>query len=120
MPIIDDQGFYKISRISGPQHNYLALALAPHAVADVAIIAQNIDHAPPQLSEKAVLQQILAALTQHNAEAKNPLHLAAIEYVASDTPPVEIYFDLTLAILRHAADNPQTAHTKPQNGTPPA
>lgn len=107
MHIYFDQGFYKIAHVSGPTHNFLGLSFSDEPVAQVAVEALDAASAAtptpnrPALEADAVLRQVLAGAEAASARLQRRYVVRAIQFVPSDSAPVEIYRELTQAIIEH-------------------
>ncbi|RMX11839.1 hypothetical protein EBQ34_09730 [Vandammella animalimorsus] len=100
MKFFNDNGIYKVSRISGPLHNYLGLVFSDVPVADVDVVAIKLDAKEPErLRSKEVLKQVLAAAEHSSRVLSRPYNIKKVEFVSGDSLPEEIYFQLTQAII---------------------
>jgi hypothetical protein len=109
--------FFRVVRITGPAHNLLGMAFsyggepAPHV--------RNIDTARDKLVKLAaedVIANVLAGVDYANAELGLRLQVSAIEYVASDTPPADIYRVLAYELIRRFRDCEELKKLMPQGG----
>ncbi|HEY4082290.1 MAG TPA: hypothetical protein VGM81_16485 [Burkholderiaceae bacterium] len=100
MQFIENAPFYKLVRITGPQHNLLVLKLASSAV-DVAVERLDADRACPNpIEAEAVLEQVVRAMQDYESEGGNRRFFELVQYLAGDSRPVETYYMMTREILK--------------------
>jgi hypothetical protein len=102
MQFIDTDPLYKIVRVTGPQHNLLGLQLSHEPVAGDPEI-EALDQAtgkPGALIGREVAAQVMLGVAEASAELQRTYHVDKIQYVSTDTPPVTVYRQLALEILR--------------------
>jgi len=100
--------FYRVSWISGPRHNALAVAFA----ADSQTPKPVIQMLPPigecrhdALKEDAILAFVLEGIAEANRVFETNFRVSHIEYVANDTPPEEKYAGLAFKIVERLVSN---------------
>lgn len=100
MQFIEDAPFFKLVRVTGPQHNLLVLKLAS-SVVDVAVERLDADReCSNPISGDVVRQQVVRALNDYQAEGGSGKFVEIIQYLASDSRPVETYYLMTREILK--------------------
>ena len=98
--------FWRAVRITGPAHNLLGLAFSNEAAA--APRARNIDKEkdkPARLKAEDVVAHVLSGVAEANAKWHLHLNVSEIEYIGSDTPPVDVYRFLAFELIRHFRDH---------------
>jgi hypothetical protein len=103
MQFIDNAPFYKLSRVTGPKHNLLVLKITSGLTGESLTVQRLddgkhcIDH---PISGDDVREQVLRAYKEFEAETGRTHRIEEIQYLASDTPPIETYYLMTKEILR--------------------
>ena len=96
---------YKVARITGPQHNFLGLALTEEAAPSLTVERLQVAEAvtPTHVLDEP---QLLAAVHQGLADANQQLgthfRVATVQYVVTDTPEVAVYTLLARTIVEAA------------------
>ena len=99
------------TRITGPNHNYVAVTFAAEGESPEPQIIElppqgGCEHQP--LDRVKVLAAVLAGVAEGNHESGSSFAVASVQYVANDTGPEEVYLHLAKALvgeaLRHAAE----------------
>jgi hypothetical protein len=100
MQFVHDGDFYKVARITGPQHNFLAIRLA-EIDSDIEIIPLPIKLGESmKVNEAAVLGQVKSGLALANKEVGVLYFTSCAQYVPSDTPSSSVYEVLTVELIR--------------------
>ena len=94
--------FYRAVRITGPGHNLLGLDLV-EAPGEVAVIDLAPASSPPGLSAAEVSREVKEGVEAANRELGTAFHVAAIEFLSSDTPPLRVYAGLAWRIVERLA-----------------
>lgn len=86
--------FYQASRITGPRHNFLAIALTPgHNTCETVVEALppvgECRHAA--LSAEAMLSSVAEGVAEANSRFGTDYGVSHIQYVENDTPPEAVY-----------------------------
>jgi len=105
MQFIAKAPLYKIIRITGPQHNLLGLQIAPGPMAGMPVI-EALDRPsgePGQLVEREVIEQVMHGVDEASRELNQTYGIEKIQYISTDSPPVEVYRYLAIEILRRVA-----------------
>lgn len=101
-----DENFYQVSWISGPRHNFLAIAFA-----------ENDDRSEPQiqmlpprgecrhtaLKEDEILNFVQQGIAEANRAFKTNFRVNCIKYVENDTSPEKQYVMLAYRIIERLA-----------------
>lgn len=96
-----DGKFYKIVKISGPQHNMLALAFGESNLdIEVTDLEESSDKTLVSISQSDVKNQVLFAVEEANKELGTNYAVIKIQFVSSDSPSKSIYVELTKQILK--------------------
>jgi len=102
MQFIENAPFYKLVRITGPQHNLLVLKLAPASVdGGFAVERLDADHeCLNPIEADAVREQVVRAVKDYQDEVGNTMSVELVQYLGSDSRPVETYYLMTREILK--------------------
>jgi hypothetical protein len=104
MQIFRDGNFLKVARITGPTHNFLC--------AEVVIGSESINKIEclplpsgkkAMLDENAVLREVQAGFLDASKRLGLCITAKRIQFLPSDSPPVEIYRFLAEALADHFA-----------------
>lgn len=106
MNVIKNDGMYKTARISGPKHNYLALALTAVTPTEVKI-RPRIAHGcgPYDIDESKLLAAVTEGVEDGNRDTGRTLSVDCLEYVPTDTPDYQVYKELARAIIQSASQD---------------
>jgi hypothetical protein len=102
MQFIDEAPFYKIIRVTGPQHNLLGLEIALIPTGGEPEI-EALDHPGDRqgpLNDRNVSEQVLLGVEDASTELARRYYVRKIQYVSTDSPPVTIYRQLTIELIR--------------------
>jgi len=93
MQFTDEDPLYRVVRITGPQHNLLRLQIAPEPTeGEPALEALDRDAGKAvRLDGGQVAAQVMRGVDDACGELATRYHIEKIQYVAEDTPPVEVY-----------------------------
>ena len=95
-----DGGVYKVSRITGPTHNFLGIRLGDGGN-PVEVVALPVKQGEPQRVEKDdVLKQVLAGLRDINSELDKEYQASEVFFLPSDTPSGSVYKFLTVELIK--------------------
>lgn len=102
MKFVNDAPLFKISRITGPKHNFLGLQFGQAPLLGEPIVERlSLFGAEREsLSDKDVVDQVKLGLAEARGFCKGAYWLKKIQYVPTDSLPVEIYKELTMEIIR--------------------
>ncbi|CCN72623.1 conserved hypothetical protein [Vibrio nigripulchritudo SFn118] len=105
MIYIRDNNLYKIARITGPTHNFLAIRLSESkcSIKVKALFSRTEEEL--RIDEESVVAQVLSGLTSTNLELKTEYYVSEIHYVPSDTKSSSVYKFLTIELLRRIDAN---------------
>lgn len=101
---IDD--WFKVVRVSGPQHNVLGIKFGMDAILapDVIVHAIDVEYRSRRCLESGdVLMSVLDGVAEANANLETALVVHQVEFVTSDSPPVTIYRFLARSIVERVA-----------------
>lgn len=94
------ENVYRVARITGPNHNLLGIELGDESYDSVAIEALPDNKSSDTcLPIEDVKRYVLEGVRQANKEFGTNYLVKRIEFVASDTPPAEIYKLLAYTII---------------------
>ena len=111
-----DGKVFKIVRITGPTHNYLGLSFSEDGVDHIDIESMPLgEDGPARLSAVDVCKFVRLGIERANSELSSSYRLKKIQFVLSDSPPVEIYADLARHIVErmHLRRNAYNGITTP-------
>lgn len=94
--------WYHAHRITGPSHNLLALRFDEPDAAGLVVEPLSVSNEPPAIEADDVQRQVLAGIAEANLRLGTSYNVAAIRFVATDTPSPKIYNFLAKAIVEHA------------------
>lgn len=97
MQFVRDGEFFKVARVTGPTHNFLALRFGEADSPNVVILDAE---ATILLSEENVRKQVLAGVSRANAELGTRYRVAEMQFLRGDTKPEEIYQELAMALTK--------------------
>jgi len=91
MQFIKDNDFYKVARITGPTHNFLAVRLS-ETKCSTEITALPIKEGElERIDAKKVLYQVLNGLDAINLELGKKYFISEIQFVPSDSESSSVY-----------------------------
>lgn len=100
MQFIKDNDLFKVARITGPKHNFLAIRLSDE---DCPIEVKDL---PIKMGEKCrinsddVKEEISLGLAEVNKELGARYYVSEVQYIPSDSPPVSIYRMLIAELIK--------------------
>jgi hypothetical protein len=94
--------WYHAHRITGPSHNLLALRFDEANASGPIVEPLSGSNEPPVIAADDVQRQVLAGVAEANLRLGTSYNVAAIRFVATDTPSPKIYNFLAKAIVEHA------------------
>ena len=102
MKFVNDAPLFKISRITGPKHNFLGLQFVKAPLVGEPVVERlSVSKAEKEhLSDSEVVAQVKIGLAEARSFCKGSYWLEKIQYVPSDSPPVEVYKELAVEIIR--------------------
>ena len=96
---------YTVARITGPQHNFLGLALTEAPVSSLTVERLQVEEdAPPPcpLDETQLLAAVQRGIAEANQQYGTHFRAATVQYVRTDTPEVTVYTLLAHTIVEAA------------------
>ena len=102
MKFIDKSPLYQIIRITGPKHNLLGIQLSEHPPQKpltIEILNRDAKDSDP-LHGNGVAEQVMLGIEQASSMYGRPYFVEKIQYLTTDSPPISIYKELTLEIIR--------------------
>tara|TARA_B100000745_G_C20073369_1_gene366494 strand:+ start:501 stop:836 length:336 start_codon:yes stop_codon:yes gene_type:complete len=91
MQFIRDNGLYKVARITGPTHNFLAIRLSEEKCS-TEVTALPVKHGDAvKLDGQKVLSQVLNGLEAVNLELGTEYFLSEVQFVPSDSESSTVY-----------------------------
>ena len=102
MHFVDNHPLYRITRITGPQHNLLGLQLAndPPASGPEVEALDRGSREPGSLDGREVASCVMLGVEQASSELHRAYFVEKIQYVLTDSPPAAIYRQLAIEIIR--------------------
>ena len=102
MKFVNNAPLFKISRITGPKHNFLGLQFGDVPIDGEPLVERlSVSAAEKEnFLDSAVVAQVRLGLDEARGFCKGNYWLEKIQYVPSDSPPVEIYRELAIEIIR--------------------
>jgi len=107
MKVTLDNGVYKSSRISGPNHNYLGMSFSQSEVVPRVIPKRlteddSIGSAVDGEKVLGVVRQVVADMTSHLSIS---MYVATVEFVPTDSNSLEAYEELARVITKCACED---------------
>lgn len=105
MQVVKVGNVYKAARITGPQHNFLGLALSESEVTSVTIerlAVGDCSAGSGRLDERRVIETVQQGVTAANTEFGTKFRVARLQYVPTDTPDPAAYYVLAKQIVEQA------------------
>lgn len=105
MRFTKDGDLIKAVRITGPCHNLLALSFSDVEMGP-GILVEELESPsgePPRLRAEDVQREVCEGVQEANAELYTRYKLARLQFVPSDSPPVEVYRLLAKRIVERLA-----------------
>lgn len=102
MQFIDNAPFYKLVRVTGPQHNLLVLKLTETA-GEGQVAVQRLDadrECTNPITAEAVREQVVRAVKDYQDEVGLSRHVELVQYLGGDSRPLETYYLMTREILK--------------------
>lgn len=96
---------YKVARITGPQHNFLGLALSEGTVPSPTVERLQVDDVvgPARaLDEHQLLSAVRRGIAEANQQFGTHFCVVTVQYVVTDTPDVAVYALLAHTIVEAA------------------
>ena len=94
--------FYRVSRVTGPTHNFLSVALTIGAeVTPQAEALPGHCHAHRALDPLAILSHAQEGLALANQQFGTDYRLSHAQYCVGDSPPEAVYGVLVFKIIEH-------------------
>ena len=107
MQFHSEENLYKVVCITGPTHNLLGLEFAKQVGEEVITepIILNANE-PERLSADSVRNAVIMGVERANLDFSTDYQLRRIQFVVSDSSPVEVYSDLAWQIVRRLVTHP--------------
>ncbi|MBD2122461.1 hypothetical protein [Trichocoleus sp. FACHB-262] len=111
--------FYQASRITGPRHNFLAIALTPgHSTRETVVEALppvgECRHAA--LSAAAILSSVAEGVAKANSAFGTGYGVTNIQYVENDTPPEAVYGFMAHEIIKQLNSGGEFVEMEEESG----
>ncbi len=105
MQFIKDKDLYKVARITGPTHNFLAIRL-PDTKCVTQLTPLPIKPGDVErLDGTKILAQVLSGLDEVNQEFGKEYFVSEVQFVPSDTKPLSAYAFLVREIIKRIESN---------------
>lgn len=105
MQFIKDNDLYKVARITGPTHNFLAIRLSETKcvtqVTPLPIKQGDVE----RLDGEKVLAQVLNGLAEVNQELVKEYFVSEVQFVPSDTESSSVYSFLVSELIKRIDSN---------------
>lgn len=106
MNVVKHEGVYKASRIAGPKHNFLGLAITPKAPSSIQCVQRRMPgDGVCEIDEARLVSAVSEGVSVANRELPTPLFVEQIEYVPTDTPDYGAYIELAKSIVCSASSD---------------
>ncbi len=106
MQFVREGDLFKVISVTGPTHNYLGLMFGGQDGADIDVDVMDIKpNEPKNLNAGEVEQQVRDGVDAANLALGTRYQVQRIQFVPSDSPPVEVYKDLAMRLVEHVAGN---------------
>ena len=106
MNVVKHEGIYKASRITGPKHNFLGLAVTPDAPPCIQCVQRRMPgDGTCEIDEARLMSAVSEGVSRANRELRSPLFVEQIEYVPTDTPDYGAYIELAKSIVCWASSD---------------
>ena len=102
MQFVNEAPVYKLVRVTGPQHNLLVLRFSATPL-DRPIRVEALDAAHVRanpIGAGEVLENVARAVEGCAVEFGRKYFIEAIQYLAGDSRPVDVYYEMTKEIIR--------------------
>lgn len=99
MQFVDEAPLYKLSRVTGPHHNYLGLSVTLHPTTRKPEL-EVLDDGAGELLGTDIVREVLAGVNETSARLHTRFFIEKIQYMSTDSPPVSIYRQLASEILQ--------------------
>jgi hypothetical protein len=109
MQFIQNAPFYKLVRITGPQHNLLVLKLSSTPT-DNEVVVERLDAdrgCPNPIPDDAVREQVVRAMNDYRAEKGAGKFVECIQYLEGDSRPIENYYLMAWEIFKRVEGIPE-------------
>lgn len=104
MQFLAENDFYKVARITGPSHNFLAIRLSEKDCMTTAAALPVRNGGSSNIRKDDVLLQVLSGLQSINVELNSEYHIAEVQFIPSDTESDSVYRMLTRELVRRIHD----------------
>lgn len=105
MQFIKENDFFKVARITGPAHNFLAIRLSETKcvtqVTPLTIKQGDVE----RLDGKKILTQVLNGLDEVNQELGKEYFISEVQFVPSDTYSSSVYGFLVSELIKRIDSN---------------
>ncbi len=95
--------FYQVSHITGPKHNFLALAIMNNRSANSAPIITSLPSVGqclhPPLNQQQILRAVMEGVSTANTRFGTQFAVQRVQYLANDTGPEGLYGVLALKLI---------------------
>ena len=106
MQFIRDGEVFKVVKISGPTHNFLGLAFGGQDGTPIDVDVMDIKpDEPKRLEASEVEAEVCHGIAAANEAFGTAYRVNRIQFVPSDSPPVEIYRELAMKLIERLARN---------------
>ncbi|MBN0989898.1 hypothetical protein [Amphritea pacifica] len=105
MQFIKDNDLYKVARITGPTHNFLAIRLSKKKCVPQVIPLPIKQGGVERLDKEKVLAQVLNGLDVVNQELGKEYFVSEIQFVPSDTESSSVYIFLVNELIKRIDSN---------------
>lgn len=105
MQFIKDNDFYKVARITGPTHNFLAIRMSERKCVTQVTPLPIKQGEVERLDGKKVLAQVLNGLDEVNHELGKEYYVSEVQFVPSDTEPSSVYGFMVCELIKQIDSN---------------
>ena len=105
MQFIKDNDLYKVARITGPSHNFLAIKLSETKCSTQITPLQIKPGDVEKLDGQSVLNQVLSGLDEINQELGKEYFISEVQFIPSDTESSSVYGFLIGELIKRIDSN---------------
>ena len=113
MHVTRNGDFFRIVRITGPSHNMLSLLYGTEGLEDIEVLDDDTEST---LEIEEVRKQVLAGVSEANIALDKNYRVERIQFLRSDSSPVEIYRTLAFELTKQMAE--MTAYRIDEESSP--
>ena len=105
MQFIKDNDLYKVARITGPSHNFLAIRLSKTKCVTKVIELAIKPGEVKKLDNQKVLAEVLHGLDEINQQLGKEYYISEVQFIPSDTESSSTYSLLVAQLIQRIDSN---------------